>query len=43
MLFASAVRNVANTYYSMEMQKENLGLMTNQQKKKYQNTVETYA
>ena len=45
MLFASAVGNVANTYYSMEMQKENLGLMTNQQKKKYQNqnTVETYA
>ena len=35
MLFASAVGNVANTYYSMEMQKENLGLLTNQQKKKY--------
>ena len=35
MLFASSVLNVANTYYSLENQKANAGLMTNQQKKYY--------
>jgi len=35
MLFASAVGNVANTYYSMEFQKEQSGFMTNDQKNKY--------
>jgi hypothetical protein len=35
MLFASAVGNVANTYYGIEMQKQNMGLMTNSQKKSY--------
>jgi len=35
MLFASAVGNVANTYYSMEFQKEQSGLLTNDQKNKY--------
>ena len=47
MLFASAVGNVANTYYGIEMQKQNMGLMTNyekrQLKKKQSNTVQTYA
>ena len=38
MLFASAVGNVANTYYGMEMQKQNMGLMTNNQKNKYGST-----
>ena len=33
MLFASAVGNVANTYYGIEMQKENMGLMTNYEKR----------
>ena len=35
MLFASSALNVANTYYSMEFQKEQMGLMTNEQKKNY--------
>lgn len=35
MLFASSVLNVANTYYGLENQKANSGLMTNQQKKYY--------
>ena len=35
MLFASSALNVANTYYSLENQKANAGLMTNQQKKTY--------
>lgn len=47
LLFASAVGNVANTYYGIEMQKQNMGLMTNyekrQLKKKQSNTVQTYA
>ena len=47
LLFASAVGNVANTYYGIEMQKQNMGLMTNYEKrqlKKNQNQViETYA
>ena len=38
MLFASAVGNVANTYYSLEFQKEQAGLMTNKQKRNYGNT-----
>jgi len=33
MLFASAVGNVANTYYGLEMQKQNAGLMTNYEKR----------
>ena len=33
MLFASAVGNVANTYYGIEMQKQNSGLMTNYEKR----------
>jgi len=41
MLFASAVGNVANTYYGIEMQKQNLGLMTNNQKNKYGSTTNT--
>ena len=47
MLFASAVGNVANTYYGIEMQKQNMGLMTNyekrQLKKKQTNTTGTIA
>ena len=48
LLFASAVGNVANTYYGIEMQKQNMGLMTNyekrQLKKKQSNsTTVTYA
>ena len=35
MLFASSALNVANTYYTLENQKANAGLMTNQQKKTY--------
>ncbi len=35
MLFASAVGNVANTYYGMEFQKEQSGLLSNRQKNKY--------
>lgn len=35
MLFASSALNVANTYYSLENQKANAGLMTNTQKKSY--------
>jgi len=35
MLFASSALNVANTYYSLENQKANAGLMTNTQKKTY--------
>ena len=45
MLFASAVGNVANTYYGIEMQKQNMGLMTNYEKrqlKKKQSTTTTY-
>ena len=33
LLFASAVGNVANTYYGIEMQKQNMGLMTNYEKR----------
>ena len=33
MLFASAVGNVANTYYGIEMQKQNMDLMTNYDKR----------
>jgi len=46
MLFASAVGNVATTYYGIEMQKQNMGLMTNYEKrqlKKKQKKTETYA
>ena len=47
LLFASAVGNVANTYYGIEMQKQNMGLMTNyekrQLKKKQSNTTGTIA
>ena len=47
LLFASAVGNVANTYYGIEMQKQNMGLMTNyekrQLKKKQTNTTGTIA
>ena len=45
MLFASAVGNVANTYYGIEMQKQNSGLMTNYEKrqlKKKQSNTTTY-
>jgi len=35
LLFASSALNVANTYYSLEAQKEAKGLMTNRQKRKY--------
>lgn len=35
MLFASSALNVANTYYSLEFQKANSGLMTNKQKQTY--------
>ena len=45
MLFASAVGNVANTYYGIEMSKQNSGLMTNydkrQAKKRQSNTTTT--
>ena len=48
LLFASAVGNVANTYYGIEMQKQNMGLMTNYEKrqlkkKQSSSTVQTYA
>ena len=33
LLFSSAVGNVANTYYGIEMQKQNMGLMTNYEKR----------
>jgi len=39
MLFASSALNVANTYYSLENQKQNLGLMTNQEKKNYKSNI----
>ena len=45
LLFASAVGNVANTYYGIEMQKQNSGLMTNYDKrqlKKKQSNTTTY-
>ena len=42
MLFASSALNVANTYYSLENQKRNLGLMTNQEKKNYNNNTSGY-
>ncbi len=35
LLFVSSALNVANTYYSVEAQKANRGLMTNQQKRNY--------
>ena len=35
LLFASSALNVANTYYSLEAQKEAMGLMTNKQKSQY--------
>ena len=35
MLFASSALNVANTYYSLENQKANAGLMTNKDKRNY--------
>ena len=35
LLFVSSALNVANTYYSLEAQKANRGLMTNQQKRNY--------
>ena len=34
LLFATQALNVANTYYSLEFQKQNAGLMTNAEKKK---------
>ena len=39
LLFASSALNVANTYYSLEFQKENAGLMTNKQKNAQTNSV----
>ncbi|QLF88170.1 hypothetical protein Eyrgjafa_gp_24 [Pelagibacter phage Eyrgjafa EXVC018P] len=41
MLFASSALNVANTYYGLEFQKEQAGLMTNRQKKNYGNSSTT--
>tara|TARA_B100000287_G_C20506250_1_gene731190 strand:- start:292 stop:870 length:579 start_codon:yes stop_codon:yes gene_type:complete len=35
LLFASSALNVANTYYSLEAQKANRGLMTNKEKSQY--------
>ena len=35
LLFVSSALNVANSYYSLEAQKANRGLMTNQQKRNY--------
>ena len=40
LLFVSSALNVANSYYSMEAQKELKGLKTNQQKKQYYNSKE---
>jgi len=37
--FASASLNVANTYYSMEFQKQQAGLMTNAEKRRQKNSV----
>ena len=42
MLFASSALNVANTYYSLEFQKEQAGLMSNRQKKNYNNNTTEY-
>lgn len=39
LLFATSALNVANTYYSLEFQKENAGLMTNKQKNAQTNSV----
>lgn len=39
LLFASSALNVANTYYSLEFQKQNAGLMTNPQKDAQTNSV----
>ena len=39
LLFASSALNVANTYYSLEFQKENAGLMTNKEKNAQTNSV----
>ena len=39
LLFLSGALNVANTYYSLEFQKENAGLMTNKQKNAQTNSV----
>ena len=45
MLFASAVGNVANTYYGLEMNKQNSGYMTNYEKRqqKKNNQTTTYS
>ena len=39
LLFASSALNVANTYYSLEFQKQNAGLMTNEDKNAQTNSV----
>ena len=38
LLFATQALNVANTYYSLEFQKQNAGLMTNKEKKAQTNS-----
>ena len=40
LLFVSSALNVANSYYSMEAQKELKGRKTNRQKKQYYNSKE---
>ena len=38
LLFATQALNVANTYYSLQFQKQNMGLMSDSEKKKQTNT-----
>ena len=42
MLFASSALNVANTYYGLEFQKEQAGLLSNTQKKNSQNSINNF-
>lgn len=42
MLFASSALNVANTYYGLEFQREQAGLLSNTQKKKSQNSINNF-
>ena len=42
MLFASSALNVANTYYGLEFQREQAGLLSNTQKKNSQNSINNF-
>jgi hypothetical protein len=42
MLFASSALNVANTYYGLEFQKEQAGLLSNTQKRNSQNSINNF-